>query len=191
VVKILNLKVIEVDPVAGPECVDATTNMTQPILDQDSTNGAKMPNNGLTGSNVFNLYRANPQGLRGSDHGYGVGGIKKGFIAFGVDACAQSIDFDVVGRRDVYTSPRPFDTIKIEIEGVQVYFRQNTGQVTFPSKVNGIYVPELDGIDSFSETFTHTINQTNACGFVVNITGESGSLANNDVGYDVKVTVNM
>jgi hypothetical protein len=190
VTAILNLKVIEVDPVAGPECVDDTTHMTQPILDQDSTNGAKMPNNGLTGSNVFNLYRANPTGAAGSNDGYG-SAVKNGFIAFGVSACAQSIDFDIVGRRDVYTSPRPFDTIKIEVEGVQVYFKSNTGQVTFPSLVNGKYVPKLDGIDSFSETFTHTINQTNACGFVVNITGESGSLANNDVGYDVKVTVNV
>ena len=186
---ILNLKVIEVDPVAGKECVDETTHMTQPILDQDSTTGAKMPN-GPTGSNVFNLYQANPSGTPGNNDGYG-SAVKNGYIAFGVDACAQSIDFDIVGRRDVYTSPSPFDTIKIEIEGVQVYFRQNTEQVTFPSQVNGKYVPKLDGIDSLSETFTHTISQTNACGFVVNITGASGSLANNNVGYDVKVTVNM
>lgn len=187
---ILNLKVIDVDPVTGPQCVDDTTHMTQPILDQDSTSGSKMPN-GPTGDNVFNLYQANPSGAAGSDDGYG-SSVKQGFIAFGVDACAQSIDFEIVGRRDIYEGPRPFDTIKIEVEDVEVYFRQNTEEEPFPSKdSNGKYVPAMDGIDELSETFTHTINQTNACGFVVNITGASGVLGNNNVGYDVKITVNM
>lgn len=190
---IILLKPILVEAGTNPRCVnddEPYKNFTDPILGGMASTGGEMPS-APTGNNVFNIYQANPDGIAGSDNGYSSGGVKTGSVKFGVTPCAEKIDFQIVGRRDIYTSSTPFDTLDITIDGNQEFFTQNTGTTSFPSKVNGVYTPALDGIDSLSTTFTHNFTTPKVCGHIVNISGASGSLANNNVGYDVKVTVTL
>ena len=164
---------------------------TVPILSGASTTGAKMPTVGrpLSGDNIFNLYQDNPTGIPGSDDGYGTTtGSAPGGIKFGVHPCANEIQIKVVGKRDIYESTTPFDTCAITIDSVQVFFRQNTGanSINFNSSTSK-YVPALSGTDSFTTTFTHTFSTDVPCGHIVNITGQPGAIANNNVGYDIQI----
>lgn len=168
---------------------------TTPVLSGEngdfggSVSGGKMPS-APSGNNVFNLYRANGAGIAGSDQGYR-SARARGEIKFGVTPCAEKIEFQVVGRADIY-APSGFDTFYIEVAGQQIAYLSNTG-ANNTNQQNGVYNPPLSGVVSYSQTFTHTFPTSNRppCGYAVRIHGRSGSLANNNVGYDVKITVTL
>jgi hypothetical protein len=175
------------------KCVDDSTHFTSPVLSGSNgdfggaVSGGKMPN-APSGSNVFNLYRANGAGVAGSDQGYR-SSRASGEIKFGVSPCAEKIEFEVVGRADIY-APAGFDTFYIEVAGSQIAYLSNTG-ANNTNLQNGVYNPALSGTTTHSQTFTHNFPTSNRppCGYAVKIYGLSGSLANNNVGYDVKITV--
>jgi len=167
-----------------------STGLTDPILSGMASNDPKMPST-VSGNDSFNVYQANPDGDPGSDDGYR-SDIKTGQIIFGVHPCAQKIDIHVVGRRDIYNPGDSFDTCVILIDGVQVKRYANTGGTNSPfNSSTGKYVPPLDGIDSLDEVFTHTFSSDIPCGHKVVINGQSGNLANNNVGYDVQINVTV
>ena len=167
-----------------------STGLTDPILSGMASNDPKMPGT-VSGNDSFNVYQANPDGDPGSDDGYR-SQVKTGQIIFGVHPCAQKIDFHVVGRRDVYFPGDSFDTCVIIIDGVQVKRYANVGERSSPKNpTTGIYVPPLDGIDSLDEVFTHTFSSDIPCGHKVVINGQSGNLANDNVGYDVQINVTV
>lgn len=164
--------------------------LTVPITSGMASTTPKMPST-VSGDNVFNIYQANPTGDPGSNDGY-PSSRNTGQIKFGVHPCAEKIDIQVVGRRDIYNPGNLFDTCIINIDNVQVKKYANTGGTNTPfNSSTGKYVPPLSGIDSVNETFTHTFSSDIPCGHIVNINGIAGSLANNNVGYDVKITVTL
>ena len=153
--------------------------LTVPILggNMPSSTTPLMPNT-VSGDNVFNVYQAVGSAPRYSTS------RKSGSIKFGVHPCAEKIDIDVVGRADIYGSG--FDTLDITIDGSQVAFFQSI--TTDPPTP---FTPPLDQVEEYNETVTHTFTTDIPCGHIVEIFGESGSVANNDVGYDVKITVTL
>lgn len=163
--------------------------LTVPILGGMASDTPLM--GGSSGDNSFNLYQTNPDGDPGTNEGY-ASDRKTGNITFGVHPCAEKIDITVVGRRDIYNPGDRFDTCIITIDNVQVKKYANTGgtDTNFDSDT-GKYDPPLDGIDELDETFTHTFSTDIACGHKVVISGQAGSLANNNVGYDVQITVTV
>tara|TARA_R110001592_G_scaffold109927_3_gene305950 strand:- start:3448 stop:4017 length:570 start_codon:yes stop_codon:yes gene_type:complete len=138
----------------------------------------------LTGNNVFNVYQA----LGNTDPSYPsyqfrddprlTGGIK-----FGVHPCAEKIDIEVCGRADTYGAG--FDTLDITIDDVSIKDFASDDSTRF-----GGY-PRFFSTKTFNETVTKNFTTHRPCGHIVNISGESGSFANNNVGYDVKITVTL
>lgn len=193
---IILLGPIEVEAGTDPECVDDTTHFTDPILGgtMPSTAGAKMPG-GPSGTNVFNLYNINLSGTAGSLGDYAGVGVRTGSIKFGVTPCAEKIEFDIVGRADDFSPVGRFDTLIIEIDGVQVKRLANEDGAGNPftrrDPTTGVFSPGLSETVDKSETFTHTFSEPKVCGHIVEITGQSGSIANNQTGYDIGITVTL
>jgi len=136
---------------------------------------------------TYNVYKANASGTPGSDNGYSnpVGG---GQVLFKVSPCIERIKFTVYGRRDRYKSSRDFDTLKIIVDGITIKSYANTQEFDLPSKVNGVYTPALTLYNTVNNEVTeHTFTTASPCGHRVILTGESGNIANNKVGYDVAV----
>ncbi len=169
-----------------------TSGLTVPILSGAASTTPKMPST-VSGDNVFNLYQDNPLGTPGDDDGYGsTTGRASGGIKFGVHPCAEKIDIQIVGRRDIYNPANTFDTCIINIDSTEVLKVANTGgtEISFDEGLQK-YVPALSGISPVSQTLTHTFSTDVPCGHIVNITGQPGGIANNNVGYDVKITVTL
>ena len=142
-----------------------TSGLTVPILSGAASTTPKMPST-VSGDNVFNLYQDNPLGTPGDDDGYGsTTGRASGGIKFGVHPCAEKIDIQIVGNTG----------------GTEISFDEGLQK----------YVPALSGISPVSQTLTHTFSTDVPCGHIVNITGQPGGIANNNVGYDVKITVTL
>lgn len=130
----------------------------------------------LTGDNVFNVYQA-----IGTAPNYNTVRIGGG-IKFGVHPCAEKIDIQVAGRADIYDASGSYDTLEITIDGTQV--------ARFAT-VGGGSGPPYPGTTPHDTTVTHTFTTDIPCGHIVDISGLSGSFANNNVGYDVKITVTV
>jgi hypothetical protein len=189
---IILLGPIEVDSATGPQCVnddEPYKNFTDPILGGNmpsSTNPLVGPVSGsglptLTGDNVFNVYQSNPG--PGSNNRF-EDSQRTGSIKFGVTPCAEKIDIQVVGRADIYGSG--FDTLTITIDGTQVaFFESITTDPPTP------FTPPLDQVTTYNQTVTHNFTEPKVCGHIVEISGASGTVANNNVGYDVKITVTL
>ena len=185
--EIILLKPILVESGTDPKCVnddEPYKNFTDPILGgsmPSSTTplvgpyaGSGLPT--LTGDNVFNVYQA--VGVAPNYSTPRIGGQ----IKFGVTPCAEKIDIRVVGRADIYDSSGSFDTLEITIDGTQV--------ARFAT-VGGGSGPPFDGTTTYDTTVTHNFTEPKACGHIVDISGLSGNFANNNVGYDVKITVTL
>ncbi len=154
--------------------------LTVPITSGMASTTPKMPST-VSGDNVFNIYQA----LGNTDPSYPANQFrdspaKTGGIKFGVHQCAESIDIQVVGRADIYGPG--FDTLTITIDGTQEAFFQSVG---------GGSGPPFSGVTSYNQTVSKTFSTDIPCGHIVNISGTSGTFANNDVGYDVKITVTL
>jgi len=188
---IILLKPILVEAGTDPRCVnddEPYKNFTDPILSgspsgQSASTTPKVgPSGGgptLTGDNVFNVYQAIGTGPSFSNNPRISGSIK-----FGVHPCAEKIDIEVVGQADIYGSG--FDTLDITIDGTQVAFFQSI--TTNPPTP---FTPPLDQVTQYNQTVTKTFTTDIPCGHIVDISGRSGSIANNNVGYDVKITVTL
>lgn len=187
---IILLKPILVQSGTDPKCVnddEPYKNFTDPILGggmpaSTSPKVGPHPNSGLptlTGNNIFNVYQA-----VGTAPNYSTSRIS-GSIKFGVTPCAEKIDIRVVGRADVYDSQNRFDTLTITIDGSEVAYFSSIRDTSVPNS------PPYDGVTTYDTTVTHNFSTPKACGHIVDISGESGSFANNNVGYDVKVTVTL
>jgi len=136
----------------------------------------------LTGNNVFNIYQAKGTTGSGPSNEYRDDPAKTGSIKFGVTPCAKKIDIQVYGRADIYGTG--FDTLTITIDDSQVAFFESTDEKPF-------YTRPASGTHTIDETVTHTFEEPRVCGHIVDISGTSGTFANNNVGYDVKVTVTL
>ena len=187
---IILLKPILVEAGTDPECVNDSEpykNFTDPILSgspsgQSASTTPKVgPSGGgptLTGDNVFNVYQAIGTGSSFSSPRI------SGSIKFGVTPCAEKIDIEVVGQADIYGSG--YDTLDITIDGTQVAFFQSI--TTNPPTP---FTPPLNQVTQYNQTVTHNFSEPKVCGHIVEISGKSGSVANNNVGYDVKITVTL
>lgn len=190
---IILLGPIEVDSATGPQCVDEETHFTDPIIGADSSVGSKMPD-GPTGDNVFNIYIANPTGSDDVNGACNLGGAKSGSVKFGVTPCAEKIEFDIVGRADDFSPANTFDTLIIKVDGSQVKKLANgsgAGNAFARGNPTTGFSPPLRETIDHVETFTHNFTEPEVCGHIVEITGSSGNIANNKVGYDVKITVTL
>tara|TARA_B100001093_G_scaffold446931_1_gene451540 strand:+ start:7956 stop:8738 length:783 start_codon:yes stop_codon:yes gene_type:complete len=150
----------------------------------------------LTGNNVFNIYQANASGAANTDDAYGSYSdpayIDSGGISFVVNPQAEKIEIEVIGRNDIYGVG--YDTLGIDVNGSQIAFFQSTADVSYTTpSVNGTgkYIPALDGVNEVNQTVTHTFTANSPNGHTIQISGESGKIANNNVGYDVKITVTL
>ena len=153
-------------------------NFTTPIFSGMASTTPKMPST-VSGDNVFNIYQSNPG--PGSDNAFS-DSQRTGGIKFGVTPCAEKIDIQVVGRADKYGSG--FDTLTITIDGTQEAFFQSTSDLPSSNR-------PADQVNSYNQTVTKNFTTHPPCGHIVNISGVSGTFANNNVGYDVKVTVTL
>lgn len=157
-------------------------NFTTPIFSGMASTTPKVgpyPSSGLptlTGDNIFNIYQA-----IGTAPDYRTARIGGG-IKFGVTPCAEKIDIQVAGRADIYDSQGRFDTLEITIDGTQV--------ARFAT-IGGGSGPPYPGTTTYDQTVTHNFTTHPPCGHIVDISGLSGLIANNNVGYDVKVTVTL
>lgn len=142
-----------------------------------SVSGSGLPT--LTGDNVFNVYQSNPGA--GADNAFR-DVQRTGSIKFGVHQCAESVAIQVAGRADIYGAG--FDTLDITIDGSQEAFFQSTADQ--PSSTR-----PASGVNIYSQTVTKTFSTDKPCGHIVIISGASGTFANNNVGYDVKITVTL
>jgi len=186
---IILLGPIEVDP-GDFRCVkdsEPYKHFTTPVFGTDTSTspriGPKAEGTILTGNNVFNIYQA----LGNTDPDYPANQFrddprKSGSIKFGVTPCAKKIDIQVYGRADTYG--KGFDTLNIIIDGVLKKNFQSNGN-------NAGESAPFSKTVTFDETVSHTFDEPEVCGHLVEISGQSGSFANNNVGYDVKVTVTL
>ena len=179
---IILLGPIEVEDGTDPKCVnddEPYKNFTDPILggNMPFSVGGRMPN-APTGDNVFNVYQA-----EGSEPTYSTSRMS-GSIKFGVTPCAEKIDIQVVGRADTYGAG--FDTLNITIDGVLIKNFQSDGSTPRPPATT-----PFSNTKDFNETVTHNFTTPEVCGHIVDISGRSGSIYNNNVGYDVKITVTL
>jgi hypothetical protein len=161
-------------------CLQAS-GLTVPILSGMASTTPLMPST-VSGRNSFNIYQSNPG--PGSNQRYEdierTGGIK-----FGVHQCAESVAIQVVGRADVYDSSNTFDNLTITIDGVQEAYFSSIRDASVPNSA------PFDQVKSYNQTVTKTFSTDIPCGHIVNISGTSGTFANNNVGYDVKITVTL
>ena len=132
----------------------------------------------LTGDNVFNVYQAIGTGSTFSSSRI------SGSIKFGVHPCAEKIDIEVVGRADTYGAG--FDTLDITVDGVVIKNFQSDNSTPRPPATS-----PFSNTKPFNETVTKTFTTDIPCGHIVDISGRSGSIYNNNVGYDVKITVTL
>ena len=187
---IILLKPILVEAGTDPRCVnddEPYKNFTDPILSgspsgQSASTTPKVgPTAGgptLTGDNVFNVYQAIGTGSTFSSSRI------SGSIKFGVHPCAEKIDIEVVGRADTYGAG--FDTLDITVDGVVIKNFQSDNSTPRPPATS-----PFSNTKSFNETVTHNFTTPKVCGHIVDISGRSGSIYNNNVGYDVKITVTL
>jgi len=170
------------------KCVDDTTHFTEPDYEGMSKEGGEM---GLLGTSSFNIYTINSDGLAGNDNGYNPsGGRVSGGIKFGVTPCAEKIDIKVKRRNDKYGAG--FDTLQISVDNNQIKkFESTADNSYYYDSEDDKYRPPLSACNKINETVTHDFEEPKVCGHIVHISGTSGSLANNDVGYDVKITVTL
>lgn len=161
------------DPILGGNMPSSTTPLVGPV------SGSGLPT--LTGNNVFNVYQSNPGA--GSNQRF-EDSQRTGSIKFGVTPCAEKIDIQVAGRADTYGAG--FDTLNITIDGVLIKnFQSDASTPTPPATA------PFSNTKTFNETVTHNFTTPNVCGHIVEISGASGTVFNNNVGYDVKVTVTL
>jgi hypothetical protein len=127
----------------------------------------------LTGENIFNIYQA-----IGTGSGYANNPRLSGGITFETIPCIKSLFIRVVGGADTYGLG--FDTLTINVDGVQKEFFQSVDidPFTYPLDKTIRY-------DEIINLSTH-INDDNS--HVITLSGISGTIANNNVGYDVKIS---
>tara|TARA_R100000353_G_scaffold55210_2_gene44010 strand:- start:220 stop:771 length:552 start_codon:yes stop_codon:yes gene_type:complete len=162
-----------------------TSGFTVPILGGMASTTPKMPSS-VTGRNTFNVYQA----LGNTDptapaNEFRDAPAKTGSIKFGVHPCAESIAIQVVGRADVYDSSNTFDNLTITIDGVQEAYFSSIRDTSVPDSA------PFDQVTSYNQTVTKTFSTDVPCGHIVNISGASGTFANNNVGYDVRISVTL
>ena len=188
---IILLKPILVESGTDPKCVndeEPYKNFTDPIFSGMASTTPKVANTAgdpsFTGNNIFNVYQA--LGTTGGapanefkDNPRLTGGIK-----FGVTPCAEKIEIEVYGRADTYGTG--FDTLTITIDDTQVATFESDNSTPRPPAT-----APFSNTKTFDETVTHNFTETKACGHIVDISGRSGTIYNNNVGYDVKVTVTL
>ena len=165
-------------------------NFTDPIFSGDATTTPKVASSAgdpsFTGDNVFNIYQA-----LGNTHPTAPANefrdqpAKTGGIKFGVTPCAEKIEIDVYGRADVYDTQNRFDNLTITIDGSQIAYFSSIRDTSVPNSA------PFDGVTTYDTTVTHNFTTHPPCGHIVDISGFSGTFANNNVGYDVKVTVTL
>ena len=158
-----------------------TSGLTVPIRSGMASTTPKMPST-VSGDNSFNIYQALGTTGSGPANQFRDNPALTGGIKFGVHQCAESVAIAVVGRADTYGAG--FDTLDINIDGVSIKdFASNAsdapGSAPFSNTV------------SYNETVNHTFSTDKPCGHIVIISGTSGTFANNNVGYDVKITVTL
>ena len=187
---IILLKPILVEAGTDPECVNDSEpykNFTDPILSGMASTTPKVAvtagDTPFTGDNIFNVYQA----LGNTDPSAPANEFRDspaltGGIKFGVTPCAEKIEIEVYGRADIYGSG--YDTMTITIDGNQEAFFESTSQKPF-------YTRPANEADTTQTTVTKTFTEPKACGHIVDISGTSGTFANNNVGYDVKITVTL
>ena len=161
-------------------------NFTDPIFSGDATTTPKVASSAgdpsFTGDNVFNIYQSNPG--PGSNQRY-EDSRRSGGIKFEVTPCAEKIEIDVYGRADVYDTQNRFDNLTITIDGSQIAYFSSIRDTSVPNSA------PFDGVTTYDTTVTHNFTTHPPCGHIVDISGFSGTFANNNVGYDVKVTVTL
>ena len=189
--EIILLKPILVETGTDPKCVnddEPYKNFTDPIFSGMATTTPKVANTAgdpsFTGNNIFNIYQAlgntgGPPANQFKDNPRLSGGIK-----FGVTPCAEKIDIQVYGRADTYGAG--FDTLNITIDGNLIKNFQSDGSPPRPPAT-----APFSNTKTFNETVTHNFTEPKVCGHIVDISGSSGDIYNNNVGYDVKVTVTL
>ena len=136
----------------------------------------------FSGDNVFNIYQSNPG--PGDNERYEDDVVRTGSIKFGVHQCAESINIRVYGRADTYDTG--FDTLDITIDGVSIKNFESDASTPIPPAA-----APFSNTKTFNETVIHTFATDIPCGHIVDISGASGTVYNNNVGYDVKITVNL
>ncbi len=182
---IILLGPIEVEAGTDPECVnddEPYKNFTDPIFSGMASTTPLVANTAgdpsFTGDNVFNVYQAVGSAPNYSTP-YTPGGIK-----FGVTPCAEKIEIEVYGRADTYGTG--YDTLDITVDSVVIKNFQSDASTPIPPAT-----APFSNTKTFNETVTHNFTEPKVCGHIVDISGSSGNIYNNNVGYDVKVTVTL
>jgi len=127
----------------------------------------------LIGTNVFNVYQAIGTGIS-----YSNSPRLEGSIEFETIPCVQELQIRVIGRADTYGAG--FDTLSIKVDNVQKAFFDSIDRDPFSYSIPLSNTFNYDTIVTlpFNDDGIHTVN----------ISGRSGSVANNNIGYDIKIT---
>ena len=142
-----------------------------PILGGMASTTPKVgPTNGgpkqVSGSNTFNIYQA-----IGTGSSYANDPALSGSLTFTTTECLKELTINVVGRADIYGTG--YDTLSIIVDNELKYFFESTA-------ASGFIFP-LDG----ATTTDATVGLTFSSSSVVTISGKSGDIANNNVGWDI------
>ena len=125
----------------------------------------------LVGDGIFNIYQA-----IGTTNSFSNSPALQGGIEFETIPCVKELQIRVVGRADTYGTG--YDTLTIKVDNVQKAFFQSTNDDPF--------VYPLSKTVSYDSIVTLTFDDDDS--HTVNISGISGTIANNNVGYDIKIT---
>ena len=142
-----------------------------PVLCSMASATPKISASELTGDNVFNIYQA-----IGTGTGFANSPALSGALSFETPGCVQELEIRVIGRADTYGTG--YDTLTIFADGVQKAFFESINRDSFSYPLRN--TTNYDSVVTlpFNDNETHTVT----------ISGKSGTVANNNVGYDVKIT---
>jgi hypothetical protein len=155
------------------EGAPANYNFTDPIFTGMASDSPKF---GLSGDDTFNIYRADSTAPTYANSPRVTGGIK-----FGVTPCAEKIDITIKGAADIYGDG--FDTLSVVVDGTTIG--------SFASQDTGATGPPFGGTYAINSSLTHNFTTPSVCGHIVEISGESGDVYNNGVGYDARIVVTL
>ena len=127
----------------------------------------------LTGENIFNIYQA-----IGTGETFANSPRLEGSLSFETIPCVNELQIRIIGRADTYGAG--FDTLIVDVDGVQKSFFASISRDQFS------YSLPLPNTISYDSLITLTFDDNKP--HTVTISGQSGSVANNNVGYDVQIT---
>ena len=162
------------------EGAPANYNFTDPIF---TGMASDTPLFGLSGDDTFNIYKA--FGTTGDPSfpatDYRDASPITGGIKFGVTPCAKKIDITIKGAADIYADG--YDTLSVVVDGTTIG--------SFESQDTGASGPSFGGTYAINSSLTHNFTTPSVCGHIVEISGASGTFANNQVGYDARIVVTL